>query len=430
MGSIAQWRALDALRYADYRLLWVSNLCISVARWLDFLVLGWLVLDMTGSPFMVGLAAFCRFAPMIVLGMFAGVVTDRLPRGRVLVAVQCMNATVMLLLALLFLTGHGELWALIALETLFGCNWAVDFPVRRTLLFTLVGPRGVTSAVSMDSISMHGTKIVGPLLGGVLLSQFGPATCYVILACLFSLALLLTVRLVRRVHLPVPTSDGESILADLASGFKEARAQPAILQVLLITIVINGLVFPYQQILPVFAREVLEVGPEMLGLMVSAGGFGSLVGALWTASRRDFMAHRQVFALGSMLSGVLVIVQSFSSALLVALPIQFGLGVAEATFSTTQSTILLLAAHERTRGRVFGIMSVCVGTAPFGALALGIATTYIGAPLSFGISAGLGLLLMAPVARRLLADGSAPLRIGAEEPPAARVSGSGVPTPS
>src|SRR5699024_8894374 len=121
------------------------------------------VLDLTGSPFMVGLAAFCRFAPMIVLGLFTGLLIDRVPRGRLLVSVQSVNFASMALLALLFATGHGDLWWLIGLETVMGIAWAIDFPSRRTALFTLVGSKRVTNAVSLESVSMQGTKIVGPV---------------------------------------------------------------------------------------------------------------------------------------------------------------------------------------------------------------------------------------------------------------------------
>ena len=410
MGSIARWSALDALHDAHFRRLWLAGLCVNVGRWLDFLVLGWLVLEITGSPFLVGVAAFCRFAPMIVLGLFAGLLIDRVPRGRLMLAVQSINLGVMLLLAALFATGHGSLWVLIVLETLMGIAWAVDFPSRRTVLFTLVGPKRVTNAVSLESVSMQGTKIVGPVVGGVLLANLGPVACYLLLAALYAVSFVLTLTLVRRISLPLPTRSDESILGGLAVGFREAKAQSAIMGVLIITIIMNGLVFPYQQILPVFARDVLDVGPELLGVLVAAGGVGNLIGALWTAGRRDFTAHRQVFVAGSMLAGLLVIVQSFSPGYLVSLPIQFAIGIGESGFSTMQSTIVLLAAHERTRGRVLGILSVCIGTNPLGALAVGFVTSYVGAPMAFGASAALALLLMAPPAARLLSEGSRPLR--------------------
>jgi MFS family permease len=418
MRSIARWSALDALHDAHFRRLWLAGLCVNVGRWLDFLVLGWLALELTGSPFMVGLAAFCRFAPMIVLGLFTGLLMDRVPRGKLLVGVQAVNLAGTVLLGILFALGHGNLWWLIGVETVLGIAWAIDFPSRRTTLFTLVGPKRVTNAVSLESMSMQGTKIVGPLVGGVLLARVGPVACYVVLAALYLGAVLLTLALTRTAKLPVATRSNESILAGLATGFEEARWQPAIFGVLVITVVMNGLVFPYQQILPVFARDVLDVGPELLGMLVSAGGLGNLIGAFWTAGRRDFVAHRQVFVGGSMLAGLLVVVQSFSPGYWISLPIQMAIGVGESGFGTMQSTIVLLAAHERARGRVLGILSVCIGTNPLGALGVAALTTYVGAAVAFGASAFLALLLMVPFSARLLAEGTRPLRVVREKQPA------------
>lgn len=404
------WAVLDALREPRFRRLWLAGLCVNIGRWLDFIVLGWLAYTITESPFMVGVAAFCRFAPMIVIGLFAGVLIDRFHRGRLIVGVQVVNLTVALVLAVLFGTGVGELWHLIALELLLGVAWAIDFPTRRAVLFTLVGPKRVTNAVSLESVSMQGTKIIGPLLGGVLLARVGPGAAYLMLALLFVGSLLLTMTLVRRVPLPAPGGTGESVLASLASGVREARSQPAIMGVLLITVWMNFLVFPYQQIMPVFARDFLHVGPELLGLLVAAGGLGTLVAALFIASKRDFTAHRQVFVGGSLLSGVLVVVQAFSPNFEVSLLIQLLIGVGDAGFGTMQSTIILLSAHERARGRVLGILSVCIGTNPLGALWVGLAATYIGAPLAFGAGAALALVLMLPVSLRMLAVGARPLR--------------------
>lgn len=130
------------------------------------------------------------------------------------------------------------------------------------------------------------------------------------------------------------------------------------------------------------------------------------------------MAHRQLFAGGCLLGGTMVVVQSFTPDFLMALPIQFAIGVADAGFGTMQSTIILLASHERARGRVLGILSVCIGTNPFGALAVGFIATYVGAPTAFGAAAALALILMAPIVARMFAEGSAPLRVAREEQPA------------
>src|SRR4051812_37803499 len=415
MVSIVRWRALDALHEANFRRLWLAGLCVNVGRWLDFLVLGWLVLGLTGSPFPLRGAPLFSLPPMIVLGLFTGLLIDRVPRGKLLVWVQSVNLAVTVLLAVLFATGNGTLWVLIGLETLLGVAWAIDFPSRRTALFTLVGPKRVTNAISLESVSMQGTQIVGPVVGGVLLARLGPVACYLVLSALYLGAVLLTLSLARRVSFPAVTRADESILAGLATGFREARWQPAIFGVLVITVIMNGLVFPYQQILPVFARDVLDIGPELLGVLVAVGGTGTLIGAFWIAARGEDVAHRQVFVGGSMLAAVMVVIQSFSPGYWTSLPIQFAIGFANAGFGTMQSTIVMLAAHERARGRVLGILSVCIGTNPIGALGVGFITTFVGAPVAFGASAALALLLMAPPGIRLISEGSRPLRSMREE---------------
>jgi MFS family permease len=389
-----------------YRLLWLAGLCVNVARWMDTLVLGWLVLELTGSPFLVGVAAFCRMAPMMVLGLFAGVLVDRFNRARLMILVQALNLACAVALALLFGSGSGSYWHLLAIEALFGISWVIDFPNRRTLLYTLVGPGRLANAISLETLSMQGSKIAGPVLGGVMLANLGPAPCYVVLAGLYVAALLLLSLLGRRVTFPA-TATSESVIASLRAGVRDVWAQPAILAVLGITVLMNMLVFPYQQMLPVFARDVLMVGPELLGLLLAADGLGALAGSLWVASRRSFSAHRQVFAAGSLAAATLIICLSFSPWYLLALPIQFLIGIGESGFGTMQSTIILLAAPERVRGRAMGILSACIGTQPLGTLWLGYAAGQFGAPLATATCAALGLILMLPVALKMMATASA-----------------------
>src|SRR3954463_6535579 len=110
----------DVFREPSYRRLWASGLCLSIARWMDLVTLGWLSFQLTGSPVMVGLAAFARTAPMMVVGPFAGIVADRVPRGRVLIASQTTGVVTALVLTAIFATGHGGYWPLFALEIVFG----------------------------------------------------------------------------------------------------------------------------------------------------------------------------------------------------------------------------------------------------------------------------------------------------------------------
>lgn len=391
---------LDALRDPRFRLLWLTGLAASTARWMDIVVLGWLALSLTDSPLLVGFAAFCRAAPMMALGPFAGVLADRFPRGRLMMGVQAANIALLLALAALFAAGHGRFSVLVVFELLLGVGWALDFPSRRTLLLTFSGRERLTNALSLESVSTQGSKMIGPVLGGVLLGAVGPTACYLLLALLSAAALLAVWRLNRLVALP-GTPGMESVLIALLDGLREVRRHPVIVGVLGVTIAINSLVFPFQQMLPVLARDVLRVGPTWLGLLVSAEGVGALAGSLMLAARSGLRGHARIFALSSMAGATCVIALTLSPWYALCLVIQLCSGLAEAGFGTMQSALVLLAAPDHARGRAMGILSACIGTQPLGVLWIGFLASRIGVPLAGGLGAAVALLFIVPIGMRL-----------------------------
>jgi predicted MFS family arabinose efflux permease len=391
---------LDTLGHAPYRRFWLAGFCANSTRWMDLLVLGWVALQLTGSPLMIGLAAFCRTVPMMLLGPLAGLIADRARWSRVLVATHLVGIAVATLLALLFATGRGRFSALLALEILLGIAWAIEFTTRRTLVYSLVGPQRLASAMSLETVSMQLAKMLGPVAGGLLLARLGTGPCYAALALLY-LGALSQVLLLRR-HLGAPAGDPrESVVTSLGAGLREVWRRPAVRSVLLITAVMNLLVFPYQQMLPVFARDIYRVGPELLGLLLAADGLGALVGALTVATRPDLAEHGLLFAAGALATAALLLVFALSPVYVGALLLLLALGVAESLFATMQSTIVMLGVPDGLRGRAMGVLSACMGTAPFGALWLGFLAGQVGAPVAVATGAVLALLLMGLDARRL-----------------------------
>ena len=346
------------------------------------------------------MAAFFRAAPMMLFGLFAGVLVDRFPRGRLLIAVQSLNLVVSLALAALFASTHPRFELLLALETLVGIAWVIDYPSRRTVISSLVPARHLNNAISLESLSQQGTKMIGPLIGGVLLGQVGPVGCYLTMAALYVVGLILVVVTTRRTPLPA-VGTGESVVAGLLTGLREVRARPVIVGVLAITAVMNLLIFPYQQMWSVLARDVLHIGPELLGLLVAANGLGALTGAIVVASWRNFSAQRQLFVGGSLGAAVLATTLAFSTWYPLSVAVQFVLGVAESGFATMQAALVLLGASDRTRGRAMGILTVCIGTGPLGTLWIGFAASHLGAPNAIALSALTGLLLMLPLVWKL-----------------------------
>jgi MFS family permease len=394
----------EILRESPYRRLWLSGLCVNGARWMDLVLLGWLAFQLTDSPFMVAVAAFARSAPMMLLGPFTGLVADRMHRGRVLVFTQALGLATGLALATVFAAGWGGFWPMVGLEVLFGVLWALDFPARRTALYALVGPRRVATAVSLETVSMQVAKMIGPVLAGVGLARLGPAPCYVAVAVLYAVGLLVFIGVPARIGGPTGR-DTASVAASLGAGFREAWHEPTVRAVLIITVLMNVLFFPYQHMLPVFAREVLRVGPEWLGALVAADGLGALLGALAIASRRGFLPHRRLFALSVLVAPFLLLAFSSLRWPWAGLPALVAIGAAESGFAAMQSTLVLLSAPEASRGRAMGILSACIGTQPAGTLWIGFLATGIGVPAAMAINGMAALVAMLPVAWPLVRRG-------------------------
>ena len=388
---------VDVFRHADYRRLWISGFFVNVARWMDLVTLGWLALELTGSPFMVGFAAFVRSAPMMLLGPFGGIVADRVPRGRILVATQAAGVATAIALAVIFGAGAGGYTVLVALEVVFGSLWALDFPARRTGLYTLLGAGRVAQAVSLETVSMQLGKMLGPLAAGVCLARVGPGAAFMLMALVYAAGLAVSLDLRGRLG-RAPVAPTTSVMSSLRAGLHAAWTRPTLRAVLLVTIAINTLFFTYQHMLPVFARDVLAVGPTGLGALLAADGCGALVGALVIASRHGRLAHRSLFAAAIVTGPALLAALSVSSSLPVCLALMTVMGAAESSFAAMQSTLVLLSAPENARGGSMGILSACIGTQPIGTLVIGALAAGIGVSLAFAVNAVLALTVIVPLA--------------------------------
>jgi len=397
-GNVAgRLTMVGVFREPSYRRLWASGLCVNAARSMDLVVLGWLALQLTGSPFMVGLAAFARTAPLMVVGPFTGIVADRVPRGRILLVAQSTGVLTALALAVIFAGGAGGYWPLVALEVVFGLMWAFDFPARRTALYALLGAPRVAQAVSLETVSMQVAKILGPLAAGLCLARLGPAACFALMAAVYGAGLVVSSGLGRQLGGPGGPAP-VSVAASMRAGLRVAWSTPTVRAVLLVTIAMNTLFFPYQHMLPVFARDILALGPAGLGALVAADGCGALLGALAIASRHGQLGHRVLFGSAVLAAPVLLVALSGARWLPLCVALLVVMGVAESGFAAMQSTLVLLSAPERARGGAMGILSACIGTQPLGTLAIGLLAGSFGAPLAFAVNAAVALVVIVPLA--------------------------------
>ena len=385
------------LRNADFRVIWYVGSLGEFGRRMELLVLSLLILDLTESYFQLGLVLVFNNLSRPLVSLFSGYIADRFPRGRVLLASQTIN--VLTAAALLTLIAYDfdliRPWHLFAAVFIQGLSKAVEDPSRRTAIFDIVGQRRLVNALSLDVISHNIGKMVGPIVGGILLDTAGFTGAYSFLLAVHFCNLALMTRL------RIPSYRGpaqiEPVLRSLKVAVGYAWRSPVLVGLFYITIVMNALAFPFQQFIPAIGRDTLGVGVILVGLLVAADGFGQLAGAGIMAISRDLRYHGRVFVLGSL--GVLALGMIFVWSPWYGLT--FGLltmsGIAQSGFSTMQSAVTMLATPHDMRGRMMGLLSVCIGTGtPLGALEMGAVAAAVSIQWAISLNAFAGLLLLLP----------------------------------
>ena len=388
---------MSVLQNADFRLIWYVGNVGEFARRMELLVLSWLVLQLTDSYFQLGLVLAFNNLSRPMVSMFTGYIADRFPRRNVLVAGQMINvlttATLLAVIAYNFDLIKG--WHVFTAVFILGLTKAIEDPSRRTAIFDIVGQRRLVNALSLDVISQNIGKMTGPIVGGIVLGAAGFTEAYIFLLLVHLSNLALTAKL------RIPNYRGpaqiEPVVRSLKVAVGYAWRSPALIGLFYITIVMNALAFPMQQFIPAIGRDHLEVGVTLVGLLVAADGFGQLAGAGIMAITRDLRYHGRVFVLGS--TGVLLISIVFVWSPWYALA--FGLltlsGIAQSGFSTMQSAVTMLATPHDMRGRMMGLLSVCIGSGtPLGALEMGAMASAVSIQWAISLNAFAGLALLLP----------------------------------
>jgi MFS family permease len=365
---------------------------------MDRVVLGWVVLELTNSAWDLAVLEALRWVPLLLFGLAGGAVADRMDRRWILIGAQGLALVVCTACALLLALGAFDVGLAMLATFLLGVQWAVDWPTRRALIPDLVGPERTVNAVALEAVSQNLTRVVGPLLAGALIAWWSPAAAFGCMAVLYVVEIVLLKRMPLRHRRP---GSSGPVLRYLLDGLASIRTNQPIVGVLLISVLMNVLVFPYQQLLPVFARDALHVNAVGLGALSAAAGVGSVLGAAAIASALRVPHAALLFWVGSCLMS--------ASLATFALSEQFGLslallglsGLGQAAFASLQTTIVLGNAPERLRGRAMGALTLAIGCTPFGSLELGAVAVAIGAPLAVAANAALSALLVGIIALRL-----------------------------
>ena len=312
-------RALRSLEHRDWRKLWFVSQLWHLPFWMDYIILGWVVLERTDSPFLVALVGACRLLPMGTLGFIAGTQADRWPRKRMLMVTQFLNFVLSAAMGIALFLDVLELWQMYVGAFLVGIAWAIDYPVRHSMIRDVVPENVVVNAMAINVASWMGSAMVGRWVAGWMLDIAGPGEAYFFIAISVLLGLLFVIRV------PVPSAikvdrDREPIAKSVILGLKYVWRNGAIRGVLLITLGANTLVFPHIQLHPVFARDVYGVGATGLGFMSGMDGMGSMIGAVVIAALGSMRYRGQIYITGSLILGVGALLFSLAPIYWLALP--------------------------------------------------------------------------------------------------------------
>lgn len=382
----------QALASTDFLRLWIAGLCAGVMRWLEILAVGVYTLEVTGSAFTVALMYFARTVPTIFGGPVCGALAERLNRKHMYAIGVSVMLLVSVALAVLAWTGALQLWHVATGAVLSGIVWSMEHTVRRTVARDVVPPGAVGNAISLDTSSQNATRMLGPLIGGALMAVIGLQGAYALGVLFYGVSLLLVLTLAA-----VPAGSpgrAPSFLSGLWSGLLHAAENRLVGGVLIVTIVMNLLGFPYLSMVPVIGRDTLGLSPTGVGALMAAEGVGAVLGGLLLAIVVKRRHYTRIFAFGSVLFMAMMIAFAYTATSFTAAGALLAAGLGLGCFAAMQSTILLTACAPAMRGRVMGMLVVTIGAGPFGVLILGALAERIGANTALSITSGIGLFTL------------------------------------
>lgn len=415
----------QSLAHPSFRRLWVAAWLWMTCMMMELAVASWLVLDLTDSPMEVALVGTFRMLPMFVLGLVAGELADRFPKKRLLVVAQMLNVTGASTMLVLVVMGWVAPWHVYVCTFLIGMAMTTDFPARRGYFAEIFDSSRLTNAIAMETAAMMGSFMLGPLMGGLLIAAIGFDGSYAVMVGFFVVSLLLVASI-------SATDSGrgrvgtESAVAQVVAGLRNTRRNQTLWSVFVVTAVVNFLGFPFMQMVPVIARDVLGVGSSLYGLLAAAIGIGSFSGAMLLAALR-IQRPGAFFCLGALLLLLSIALFASSEVYVLSLVMLVVAGLGQSGFASMQSAITLQAAPPEMRGRAIGAVLLGIGLHPLGAVVVGTLAEVIGPQLALAVLAGSGVVIVAtlrwmyPPLQGWPWSGPAP----EEEPRQARATGSG-----
>ncbi len=377
---------------------------VGIGSQVEAIVLGWFVLTLTDSPFLVGLAVSTRIAANF-LAVFAGALADRMRRQLLLASVQLIVGLVSLVMVFLILSENLQTWHIFALTLAGGLVRVFQMPAAQSLAADTLSQERLGNGLALTNAAMNLSTIIGPLLGGWLFQAYGPQGAYLLTASLNFLAG--ACALLVRTAGPAKQDQRQSVIQTMLEGLRYVKGEQVLWAALALAAIINLTGFPFHTtLMPIFARDVLNTGPAGLGTLVSTFGIGALIGSMILAALPNLKHPGWLLILTVMVWHGSMVAFSLSTTFTMSLMILLISGMAFSSTLVLIMSVLFRTAPPEFRGRIMGLRVLAIYAHSFGSLHSGAWATLIGAPWAANVNAALGigltglLALLAPKLRR------------------------------
>jgi predicted MFS family arabinose efflux permease len=371
-------RVFKAFAYRDFRIMWIGACTSSVGTLMQTFAQAWLVLQLSGSSFLLGLDSFLGSVPIVLFSLVGGVLADRTERQKLLLGSQFVQMACAFLLAGLFATGVVRIWQILALSFIVGTAQSFGGPAYSALIPTLVKAEDLPNAIALNSIQFNAARVLGPTLGGVAL-VFGASWCFSLNGISF-IAVIISLLIIQP-HF-VPTKSGESVLTSMKEGIHFIRHQGAMEALIVLAFSMTLLAFPLIVFLPVFAKDVFHGGPNLYTILLVCSGIGSICGALTVAAAGKHRHMGRTVLLMLMGLGILISAFALSRWLVLSCVLIFLSGGLLLAVFTSITSLVQLIAPDNMRGRVLSVYNVAFrGGMPVGSLVVGALVKEFTAPV-------------------------------------------------
>ncbi|NLZ14349.1 MAG: MFS transporter [Thermotogaceae bacterium] len=359
------YRAFPALTVKNFRYFWTGHMVSLIGTWMQTSAQSWLVLEITDSPLLLGLLGVAQFTPVLLFSLVAGVFVDRFPKRRLLLYTQTISMGLAFVLAILIFSGQVAYWQVFIVSLSLGIIKTIDIPARQSFMTELVGKENLLNAIALNSTVFNLARIVGPVLSGVMMGWVGAGWCFFINGVTF-LAVLAGLWKIK-VPDKMIQNKRRNWVPDMLAGLRYVFRNRELTQTIALLAIVSVFAMNYSVLVPVLAKNQLNLDASGYGFLMASLGVGSVIGALSLASNSRKGIRKGFMRVLPVLTAVLFIITGFVKQFWLAMVLVAGIGMSNISFTTTANSSMQVQSDDEYRGRVMSIYAlVYTGSSPIG----------------------------------------------------------------